>query len=85
MPHVTCIFLFIFYLQNILQNGGASRWRVCYQWGLPRLVIIQFALVHGFMNLNAAQRSALDCTALHCNMLLYLLKIKLLKEGFEEP
>ena len=20
------------------QSGGASRWRVCYQWGLPRLV-----------------------------------------------
>ena len=24
--------------ENIGQRGGASRWRVCYQWGLPRLV-----------------------------------------------
>ena len=22
----------------IVQSGEASRWRVCYQWGLPRLV-----------------------------------------------
>ena len=22
------------------QNGGASRWRVCYQRGLPRLVFV---------------------------------------------
>ena len=29
----------IFYTtKNIGQSGGASRWRVCYQRGLPRLV-----------------------------------------------
>ena len=26
------------------QNGGASRWRVCYQWGLPCLVIYYIKL-----------------------------------------
>ena len=26
--------------KNIGQSGGASRWRVCYQRGLPRLVYI---------------------------------------------
>ena len=30
------IILFIF--KKIGQRGGASRWRVCYQWGLPCLV-----------------------------------------------
>ena len=28
----------LFCLFLILQSGGASRWRVCYQRGLPRLV-----------------------------------------------
>ena len=37
VSHVTCNFNF-FFLQNFLQSGGASRWRVCYQQGLPRLV-----------------------------------------------
>ena len=23
------------------QSGGASRWRVSYHWGLPRLVLVQ--------------------------------------------
>ena len=26
-------------MKNIGQSGGASRWRVCYQWGLPYLVL----------------------------------------------
>ena len=29
----------IFTLKNIEKIGGASRWRVCYQRGLPRLVL----------------------------------------------
>ena len=33
MCHVSRVFLCVF-----LQSGGASRWRVCYQRGLPRLV-----------------------------------------------
>ena len=32
---VTCQFYFYFF---IFQSGGASRWMVCYQRGLPRLV-----------------------------------------------
>ena len=32
MSHVTCNIFFG-------QKGGASQWRVCYQWGLPRLVL----------------------------------------------
>ena len=31
VSYVTCKFFF-------LQIFGASRWRVCYQWGLPRIV-----------------------------------------------
>ena len=37
MSHVTCHLSF-FYVKKIGQSGGASRWRVCYQRGLPRLV-----------------------------------------------
>ena len=49
LSHVTCpkFFTNIFYakkypLEEIEQNGGASRWRVCYQRGLPRLVLKPF-------------------------------------------
>ena len=50
MSRVTChmskniffyilIFFFVFfYVKKIGQSGGASRWRVCYQRELPRLV-----------------------------------------------
>ena len=45
MSHVMCIFFHVFCFVFVLflsnkngQYGGASRWRVCYQWGLPRLV-----------------------------------------------
>ena len=27
-----------FYVLKNRQRGGASWWRICYQWGLPRLV-----------------------------------------------
>ena len=44
-PQIKCITLFLCRLpaeknktKNIGQSGGASRWRVCYQRGLPRLV-----------------------------------------------
>ena len=30
--------IFLASLKKIRQSGGAGRWRVCYQWGLPRLV-----------------------------------------------
>ena len=42
VSYVTCkkIFFFdiflLFFILKKLQSGGASRWRVCYQWGLPR-------------------------------------------------
>ena len=47
MSSVTCqvshvsIYLCIYFLG---QSGGASRLRVCYQWGLPRLVCWDLAL-----------------------------------------
>ena len=42
LSHVTChIFLLIFFFFNI---GEASRWRVCYQQGLPRLVFLNSLL-----------------------------------------
>ena len=33
---------FFFILKKTLLSGGASRWRVCYQRGLPRLVLSAF-------------------------------------------
>ena len=38
MSQVFFSFFFFFFLKKIGQSGGASRWRVCYQRGLPRLV-----------------------------------------------
>ena len=39
MSHV--IFSFIFFSSFFLLNGGASRWRVCYQRVLPHIVVEQ--------------------------------------------
>ena len=36
VSHVFCLLFFSFFLK---QSGGASWWRVCYQWGLPRVVL----------------------------------------------
>ena len=50
MSPVTChmfylfIYFYFFSLKKKLQSGGASRWRVCYQRGLPRLVFPRFSL-----------------------------------------
>ena len=45
LSHVTChlshVKIFFFLSKKIQQSGGASRWRVCYQQGLPRLVYLQ--------------------------------------------
>ena len=38
MSHVKKNSNFFFILNKIGQSGGAGRWRVCYQRGLPRLV-----------------------------------------------
>ena len=35
LSHVMCFILFLF----VKQMGGASWWRVCYQQGIPNLVI----------------------------------------------
>ena len=50
-------FLFIF-----LQSGGASRWRVCYQRGLPRLVflIIMLCLILLDLTFSTAYRRPLN-------------------------
>ena len=37
MSRLTCHKFSLFLLILSWQNGGASRWRVCYQWGLPHL------------------------------------------------
>ena len=54
LSHVKTIFFYFFFIeeekineknkknylsQRIRQSGGVSRWRVCYQRGLPRLVL----------------------------------------------
>ena len=51
LSHVIFLFyIYIFFLRKkIGQSGGASRWRVCYQRGLPRLVFKASALwAHAF-------------------------------------
>ena len=39
-------FNLIFYFFYFLQSGGAIWWRVCYQRGLPRLVLLKIDLKH---------------------------------------
>ena len=36
--HVSCVTCHPFLFKKN-QSGGASQWRVCYQWGLPRIVL----------------------------------------------
>ena len=38
VSRVTCHLPFYFSFKKMEKGGGASRWRVCYQRGLPRLV-----------------------------------------------
>ena len=42
---VRCIFFSSFFLSSFLQSGEASRYRVCYQRGLPRLVSSNFLIL----------------------------------------
>ena len=45
MSPVTChMSLFFYPSEKIGHSGGSSQWRVCYQWGLPRLVLKGTAL-----------------------------------------
>ena len=37
--------MFFYTPKNMGQSGGASRWRVCYQRGLPRLVFMSYEIV----------------------------------------
>ena len=40
MSGVRCQCFFCFFLQS----GGASRWSICYQWGLHRLFVFVFSV-----------------------------------------
>ena len=50
LSHVTCqfFFLFFFFFFFLGQSGEASQGRVCYQRGLPRLVLVVFKAVMYF-------------------------------------
>ena len=41
VSHVRCHVSYIYFFIFFWQSGGASRWRVCNQWGLPRLVLLR--------------------------------------------
>ena len=41
LSHVTFHFIFLF----LSQSGGASQWRLCYHWGLPRLVLTEVVFI----------------------------------------
>ena len=48
VSHVTCHMYFFFFGQS----GEAYRWRVCYQWSLPRLVLTKVAFTKDIYILN---------------------------------
>ena len=47
LSRVTCHMSFFLFIQKKLQSDGASRWSVCYQRGLPRLVWPYLAIREG--------------------------------------
>ena len=45
VSHVTCHMSRVMFFSSFFgQSGEAYRWRVCYQWGLPRLVFTNFVI-----------------------------------------
>ena len=44
VSHLRCHMSHIFSSFFLLESGGVSWWRVCYQWGLPRLVFRLFLI-----------------------------------------
>ena len=44
VSHLRCHMSHIFSSSFLLESGGVSWWRVCYQWGLPRLVFRLFLI-----------------------------------------
>ena len=62
VSHVTChILFFYFYFYFLWQSGKVYWWRVCYQRGLPRLVILARASVHGLLHLRTSRWLPLSC------------------------
>ena len=53
-----------FFLSFFGQSGGTSRWRVCYQRGLPRLVFTQTVY-------TTIYQSAPVCTRIYCITVVY--------------
>ena len=44
VSHLRCHMSHMFSSFFLLESGGVSWWRVCYQWGLPRLVFRLFLI-----------------------------------------
>ena len=57
LPHVTCHVLCMHHNYSyffVVQSGGSSWWRVCYQRGLPRLVSRRYTIIPGIAAAGAA-------------------------------
>ena len=54
--------------KKIGQSGGASRWRVCYQWDLPRLVFLYCNTIKTLKQLSSISKST-------CNLNNYSLSV----------
>ena len=52
VSHLSCHMSHIFSSFFLLEIGGVSWWRVCYQWGLPRLIFRLFLIknMHGIIS-----------------------------------
>ena len=59
-------FFFFSSLKSIGQSVGAGQWRVCYQWGLPCLVII-VSMGNGHKNLNIPKKHYMMVLMPHYN------------------
>ena len=46
--HMSCVTWIFFFIIFFWQNGDAYWWRVCYQWGLPRLILMEAILFCSF-------------------------------------
>ena len=57
---VNIIYIYIYISEKIGQSGGASRWRVCYQRGLPRLVKRPLLSRHAIMVEDSAFSHKID-------------------------
>ena len=63
VSHLRCHMSHIFSSYFLLESGGVSVWRVCYQWGLPHLV---FRLFDFFLSVEKSRRKIWHALRQNC-------------------